>query len=97
MQDNDPKHVSRCARQFFEENWWRTPPKSPDLNPIENLWHDLKDYLCAEVKPGNLAELKAGIESFWSTVTKEKCGIYINHLKKVIPQVIELHGDAAGY
>lgn len=94
MQDNDPKHVSRCARHFFEENWWHTPPKSPDLNPIENLWHDLKDYFCAEVKPGNLAELKAGV---WSTVTKEKCGVYINHLKEVIPQVIELHGDAASY
>ena len=29
MQDNDPKHTSRCAAKFFEEegvNWWRTPP-----------------------------------------------------------------------
>ena len=42
MQDNDPKHMSRVARTFFEENeisWWRTPLESPDLNPIENLWH----------------------------------------------------------
>ena len=40
MQDNDPKHTSRRAQQFFQEkgiNWWRTPPKSPNLNPIENL------------------------------------------------------------
>ena len=45
MQDNDPKHTSRRARDFFEEhniNWWRTPPGSPDANPIENLWHELK-------------------------------------------------------
>ena len=45
MQDNDPKHTSLRARQFFEQNninWWKTPPESPDANPIENLWHELK-------------------------------------------------------
>ena len=45
MQDNDPKHTSRRAKDFFEHhniNWWKTPPESPDANPIENLWHELK-------------------------------------------------------
>lgn len=45
MQDNDPKHTSRHAKEFFLQNsinWWQTPPESPDANPIENLWHELK-------------------------------------------------------
>ena len=45
MQDNDPKQTSRRSRLFFEEkqiNWWPTPPESPNANPIENLWHELK-------------------------------------------------------
>lgn len=28
MQDNDPKHTSRTAKMFMEENninWWKTP------------------------------------------------------------------------
>ena len=70
-------------------NWWHTPPESPDLNPIENLWHELEDYLREEVKPGNLAELNTGIKSFWSTVTKENCFVCINHLNYM---VMQLHG-----
>ncbi len=44
-QDNDPKHTSRLAQTFMKENninWSRTPPESPDANPIENMWHELK-------------------------------------------------------
>ncbi len=54
LQDNDPKHTSRKAADFFAQegiNWWKTPPESPDLNPIENLWHELKEYIRREVKP----------------------------------------------
>lgn len=100
MQDNDPKHCSRYAQRFYEEvgiNWWRTPPESPDLNPIENLWHELKEYLRREIKPRNKQELVDGISSFWSTVDVCKCKKYIGHLRKVIPVVIEKNGDATGY
>ena len=68
MQDNDPKHCSRYAQRFYEENgvnWWRTPPESPDLNPIENDWHELKEYLHREIKPTNKSELIDGITQFW--------------------------------
>lgn len=100
MQDNDPKHTSLRARRFFKENhvnWWRTPPESPDCNPIENLWYELKEHLRAREKPRTQAELVAGIEMFWNTVTQEKCQKYIRHLQKVLPRVIEVQGDATGY
>ena len=60
MQDNDPKHTSRVAQQFFTAhniNWWRTPPESPDMNPIENVWHELKEFIQREVKPHTKEEL----------------------------------------
>jgi len=60
MQDNDSKHTFRRAAGFLSDdgvNWWQTPPESPDLNPIENLWHKLKEYCRREVKPTNKSEL----------------------------------------
>ena len=61
VQDNDPKHCSKLARKFYEDekiNWWPTPPESPDLNPIENLWHELKEYIRREVKPTSKVALR---------------------------------------
>ena len=102
MQDNDPKHTSRRARAFFEENdinWWRTPLESPDLNPIENLWHELKFYLESKVKPQNKKELVDGIKAFWTErVTEAKCAKYIDHvLKKLVPAVVEAKGAATQF
>ena len=102
MQDNDPKHTSRRAQTFFEEhniNWWRTPPESPDLNPIEDLWHELKFFLESKVKPRNKQELVDGIKKFWERrITPEKCAKYIDHvLYKAIPAVVEAEGAATKY
>ena len=49
-------------------NWWKTPPESPDMNPIENLWHELKEYIRRVIKPKTKDELVAGILEFWETV-----------------------------
>lgn len=101
QQDNDPKHVSKSTIAWLRENnvaYWPTPPESPDCNPIENLWHQIKEHLRRRVKPANKEELVHGIKEFWSThVTPELCNRYIDHLRKVIPAVIECNGFATGY
>ena len=102
MADNDPKHTSTHAQEFLINNninWWRTPAESPDLNPIENLWHELKEYICREIKPKRKEELVEGIITckFWGTVDVNKCNKYIRHIFKVILKVIELNGEPTGY
>ena len=78
-------------------NWWKTPVESPDLYPIENLWHKLKEYIRREIKPKTKDELVQGIFLLWNTVNVSKCTRYIRHLCKVIPKVIKVEGDATGY
>ena len=98
--DNDPKHSSYYIEDFFKRNnvkWWPTPPESPDLNPIENVWGSMKEYLWTRYKPRNLQELKDGIQRFWLTLTPEVCQHYILHLKKVMPKIVDLQGDPSGY
>ena len=98
QQDNDPKHTSRVAKKFFEDNgieWWRTPAESPDLNPIERVWSHLKHFLTHVIKPRNKQQLVEGIQQFWRTkLTVEQCTRYINHLHRVIPVVIAKKGEA---
>jgi transposase len=78
-------------------NHWVTPPESPDMNPIENVWAGLKHYVRKVKKPRNKEQLVEGINEYWATITPELCNRYINHLYKVIPEVIRLNGQASGY
>jgi transposase len=67
QQDGDTKHTSRITRKWLENNRIRYiekwPACSPDLNPIEHLWHHLKLRLNVyATKPKNIEELWSRID-----------------------------------
>lgn len=68
-QDNNPKHKSRLAQNWFRENnikllpW---PPSSPDMNLIEHAWEVLDRRVRARaVRPTNVDQLWVALQEEW--------------------------------
>ncbi|KAI4896862.1 hypothetical protein NFI96_021852, partial [Prochilodus magdalenae] len=56
--DDDPKHTARAAKERLRKKHLKVlecPSPSPDLNPIENLWRELK-VCVAQQQPRNITE-----------------------------------------
>lgn len=67
MQDNSPVHTAASvmdlfSRQRFQLMDW--PPKSPDLNPIENCWARML-YGWPQIHPRNDVNLHAAVVERW--------------------------------
>ena len=75
QQDNDPKHTSKLAKKWFENQNFKVliwPAQSPDLNPIEHLWTHLKRKLNEyETPPKGVYELWSRVEKEWEAIPKE--------------------------
>jgi len=96
QQDNDPKHMSRLATEWFRNNGIEVldwPPQSPDLNPIEHLWQHLKMQLNKyETEPAGIEELCSRIRVKWDKIPPEVCVNLIESMPTRITAVLKAKG-----
>lgn len=96
QQDNDPKHTSKHAREWFAEKGIKLlpwPSQSPDLNPIESVW----DYLACQVSkrdnyPSNPDELWKVLQEEWYRIDAGYIGKLYGSMPKRVQWVIKMKG-----
>lgn len=99
QQDNDPKHTSKTAKRWFEEKQisvMEWPPQSPDLNPLENLWADVKKGV-SEQQPSNINDLWSTIQRCWSAIPLQRYQSLVNSMPRRCKAVISNKGYATKY
>ena len=101
QQDNDPKHISRRVKIWFEEqdikllDW---SAQSPDLNPIEHTWGHLKKYLLGyERALTEVHQLWNRVVVEWGKIFVEECQKWIESMPRRIQAVIKAKGGHTKY
>ena len=69
------KHTAKTMQEWLRDksqNVLEWPSQSPDLNPIEHLWRDLK-IAVQRRSPSNLTELERICREEWEKLPKYRC------------------------
>lgn len=73
------------------------PGNSPDINPIENCWHQVKCKV-AQRNPTSVPDLIETIKDVWvNDITPEYCANLINSMPRRIATVLEQKGQHCKY
>ncbi len=99
QQDSDPKHTAKITKEWLHNNsvtvleW---PSQSPDLNPIEHLWRDLKMAVHQRL-PSNLTELERICKEEWQRIPKSRCEKLVASFPKRLMAVLNQKGASTKY
>lgn len=105
LQDGDPRQNSAAARHAWEKlgcKMFHIPPRSPDLNPIENIFHLVRkslkeDALSLEIKDESYDEFSKRVANTLLNFPTEIVNKTIDAMGKRIAMVIKCKGGRSKY
>ncbi|ORD97793.1 TCB2 [Hepatospora eriocheir] len=95
LQDGDPKHRSKLAKEYFEFNNIKLvelASQLPDLNPIENLWAIIKRRL-KSIEFNSINEMKEIVQKICQNIDTNMYANLVNSMSKRIKGVKKAKGD----
>ncbi len=97
--DNNPTHSAKATKEWLKKKHTKVlewPSQSPDLNPIEHLWRELKVQV-AKRQPRNLNDLERICKEEWDKIPPEMCANLVANYKKRLTSVIAKNSFATKY
>lgn len=99
QQDNAPCHRAKSVSDWFKENNIRVlqwPARSPDLNPIENIWSYI-DHKLTKAPVTSAESLKDSLKQHYDSITVEYCQNLFNSIKRRCKLCINNNGGHIPY
>jgi transposase len=100
MEDNAPIHKAEICTLFKAEYrvsvmiW---PPYSPDLNPIENVWREMKHHISSQRIAKSKAQHLIQIQEAWDAVGANLLNAFMNSMPRRMRAVIKAKGYHTKY
>jgi transposase len=99
VMDNDPKHTSKKTAAFFEQNNVPNtflPPKSPDLNIIENVWSML-DQRVKSIAVKTKANFQKQLPKLWDQIPQVNISNCVDSMQRRLQAIISAKGGHTKY
>ena len=98
-QDNDRKHKEWNVRMWLLMNCPKviqTPPQSPNLNVIENLWDELNRKI-RQILITSKTELKRRLVEEWAKISPQYTRTLVSSMPRRVKAVLRQNGYSTKY
>ncbi|CAK5268529.1 unnamed protein product [Mycena citricolor] len=101
QQDGASCHTAKSTKQWLERHkipLFPHPASSPDITPIEPIWHELKKRVRAHnPRPTSFETLKQAILEEWEAMPMEDINKYALHMRERVEAILEANGGHTRY